>query len=256
MKKALLIIGLIVLLPFLMLGFFFLESVYYEAMGFKAEKAALKYLDEKYGEDFEIDDVEYAKALGDEGGNYTLHAHPVEKREISFRIEASEKYKVTRDDYKESKWGEQFRKEMVQMFQPLFQDTGRVYAYGSFPEEVVDQYGIRDSYQSIFNENPLQSYERIHILNFEEPFEKEKELNRVYQLWEMVKDRQFKNNNIVVNYYPKELLEKVNTYSDLNQFENEHRKEMTYICRFSKEEAQKKPITSPGDFEAFCRKLR
>ncbi|MEH7248019.1 hypothetical protein V7114_14675 [Neobacillus niacini] len=257
MKKIFIIVGLIVLVPFLPLGFYFVESVYYEAMDFKAEKAALEYLEEKYDEHFVIDEVGYAKVLGDEGGGYTLQAHPVGNGAISFTVGANEKYQVTRDDYKESKWENDFSKEMVQRVESLFPGSGKIYAYGSFPEEIVDRYSIDESYQFIIDENPLQSFERIHIVNFEEPFEKETELKKIYELWEMVKDRPVNNNNIEINYYPRDLFRKLNTStSDLNQFENQNREEMFYFCRISKDAVQEKPISSPEDIEGFCRELR
>lgn len=259
MKKVLLIIGilvgLVVFLPFLLLGVYALDFVYYGANEDKAEKATLKYLEEKYGERFEIDDVEYNKILGDEEGNYTLSVHPVASPETTFGVDTTEKYQVIRDSYKESNWSEQFRKEMVPLIKPIFQSTGEYYVYGSFPNEIEERYRFEDSYQTIYNENPHQSYERIHILNFEDSFDKEKEFQRIYQLWENVKDRQYKDNNIEIEYYPKDLKNKLKTSSDLNQFENEHRQEKTYICRFSKQETQDKPITTPADIGVFCRQM-
>jgi hypothetical protein len=259
MKKVLLIIGilvgLVVLSPFLLLGVYALDFVYYGANDDKVEKAALVYLEDKYGERFKIDDVEYNKALGDDEGAYTLSVHPVANPDITFGVEASEKYQVIGDYYKENNWSDQFRKEMLPVIEPIFQGTGEPYAYGSFPEEIEERYRFEDSYQKIYNENPLQSYERIHILNFDDTFDKEKELQRIYQLWENVKDRQFRDNNIEIDYYPKELKNKIKTYPDLNEFENKHRQEMIYTCRFSKQETQNKPITSPGDIEAYCRQM-
>jgi hypothetical protein len=260
MKKVLLIIGilvgLVVLSPLLLLGVYAFDFVYYGANEGKAEKAALEYLEEKYGERFEIEDVGYNKILGDEEGDFTLSVHPAASPDTTFRVEITEKYQVIRDYYKEQNWSDQFRKEMVPIIEPIFQGTGEPYAYGSFPEEIEERYRFEDNYQTIYNENPLQSYERIHILNFDDTFDKEKELLRIYQLWEKVKDRQYNDNNIEIDYYPKELSEKHDTYSDLNQFENEHRDEKFYFCRFSNEEVRKASITSPGEFEAFCRQLR
>jgi hypothetical protein len=200
--------------------------------------------------------VEYNKALGDDEGAYTLQVRSLKNPEITISVDTTEDYQVTRDNYKESNWTEQFRKEMVSQITPIFQSAGKIYAYGSFPEEIEDKYPFEDSYQTIYSANPHQSFERIHIVNFSDSFEKEEALKKIYQLWEITKDRQFKDNNIEVNYYPKELSEKLDTYSDLNQFENEHREEMFYFCRFSNEEAQQKSITGPVEFEAFCRKLR
>lgn len=259
MKKLLLIIGilvgLVVLSPFLLLGVFALDFVYYGANDDKAEEASLEYLEEKYGERFEIDDVEYNHILGDEEGDYTLTVHPVASPDITFNVDTSEKYQVLRDSYQESNWSDQFKKELVPVIEPLFQGTAVPYVYGSFPEEIEERYRFEDSYQTIYNENPHQSYERIHILNFNDTFDKEKEFQRIYQLWDIVKDRQFGNNSIEIDYYPKDLQKKLKTYPDLNQFENEHRQEINYICRFSKQEAQDKQITTPEDFEAFCRQM-
>jgi len=259
MKKVLLIIGilvgLVVLSPFLLLGVYALDFVYYDANDNKAEKAALKYLEEKYGERFEIDDVEYNKILGDDEGAYTLSVHPVANPDITFGVDTTEKYQVIRDQYKENNWSEQFRKEMVPLIEPIFKGTGEFYVYGSFPSELEEQYRFEDSYQTIYNENPHQSYERIHLLNFDDTFDKEKEFQRNYQLWENIKDRKFSDNNIEIDYYPKALKKKLKTYPGLNEFENEHRQEKIYNCRFSKQETQDKPITTPGDIEAFCRQM-
>jgi hypothetical protein len=259
MKKALLIIGiivgLVVISPFLLLGIYALDFVYYDANDDKAEKAALEYLEDKYGESFENDDVEYNHILGDNEGSYILSVHPEARPDITFGVDTTEKYQVTRDGYKESNWSNQFRKEMIPIIEPLFQGTGEYYVYGSFPSEIEERYEFEDSYQTIYQENPHQSYERIHILNFDDTFDKEKEFQRIYQLWETVKDRQNRDNNIEIEYYPKELKKKLKTYPDLNQFENEHRQEITYTCRFSKQGVQDKPITSPGEIEAYCRQM-
>jgi hypothetical protein len=259
MKKVLLIIGilvgLVVLSPFLLLGVYALDFVYYGANEDKAEKAAMEYLEEKYGERFKIDDVEYNKILGDQQGDYTLTVHPVASPETTFRVEANEKYQAISDNYKESNWSEQFKKEMVPLIEPIFQGTGEYYVYGSFPWEIEERYQFEDSYQTIYNENPHQSYESIHILNFVDTFDKVKEFQRIYQLLEIIKDRQYSDNNIRIEYYPKDLKDKLKTYSDLNEFENQHRQEMTYTCRFSKQETQDKPITTPADIEAFCRQM-
>lgn len=259
MKKVLLVIGilvgLVVLSPFLLLGVYALDFVYYDANDDKVEKAALEYLEDKYGERFNVDDVEYNKALGDDEGAYTLSVHPVANSDITFGVDASEKYQVTGDSYKESNWSDQFRKEMLPIILPIFQGTGELYAYASFPEEIKERYRFEDSYQKIYEENPLQSNERIYIVNFEDTFEKEKELQRIYQLWENVKDRQFRDNTIEIDYYPKKLKKKIKTYPDLNEFENKHWQEMTYTCRFSKQGTQEKPITSPGDIEGYCRQM-
>ncbi|MEH7274953.1 hypothetical protein [Neobacillus vireti] len=261
MKKVFLIIGilvgLIVLSPFLLLGVYALDFVYYGANEPKAEKAALEYLKEKYGGQFEIDDVEYTKILGDDEGDFTLQIHPLANAEMTITVNVSENYQVTEDNYKEENWGEQFKKEMLPPVAAIFQDAGKIYAYGSFPEEIGEKYRFEDSYQTIYNENPLQSFERIHVVNFAEPFEKEKELQKIYELWELVKDRQFKNNNIEINYYPKELYGKLAASpSDINQFENEYRDKMFYFCRFSHEEEHEKTVTSPEDIEGFCRELK
>jgi hypothetical protein len=255
MKKILLVFGIIVLIPFFVLGFYFLESVYYEAMDYKAEKATIKYLEEKYGERFKIDDVQYEKILGDEGGGYTLYAHPIKKSEFSIQIFASERYQVIGDDYKESKWGYQYKQEIVQVIEPIFPETSTIYAYGSFTEEIEEQYQFKDSYQTIFNENPLQNFERLNIFNFNRIFEKEKELERLYKVLEVFMGRKVGRFQIELNYYPKELSGKLKGKSDPNQFENEHRDEIFYICRISSEDLQENPISSPGDIEPFCRKM-
>jgi hypothetical protein len=93
MKKVLLIIGilagLVVISPFLLLGVYALDFVYYGANEEKAEKAALEYLEDKYGQQFEIDEVEYTKILGDQEGDYTLSVHPVASPDITFGVETT-----------------------------------------------------------------------------------------------------------------------------------------------------------------------
>lgn len=259
MKKVLLLIGilvgLVVLSPFLLLGVYALDFVYYGAYEGKAEKASLEFLEEKYGERFEIEDVEYNKILGDREGGYTLSVHPAASPDITFTVEANEKYQVTKEEYKETKWSVQFRKEMIPIIESLFQDIGGPYVYGSFPKEIEDKYQFEDNYQKIYNENPNQSFESIHIVNFNDSFDDDIEYQRIYQLWETIKNRQVSDSVIRIEYYPKELMNKLKTYPDLNEFENDHRQEMTRSCRFSKQEVQDKPITAPGDIEAFCREL-
>lgn len=253
MKNVLIIVGVIILLPLVAVGSYILEEIYYNKMGFKAEKAADKYLEKKYGESFEVDDAVYSKALGDDHGGYDVKAHPTANPEISFRVQVTEKYKVWQDEYKESKWASEINKEYFQLAKPLFPNAARIYASGSFPEEVGDQYNITDTYQTIYKENPNQGHEYINIVLFEDSIQKEAALDSVYQLWSVIQGRQLKTYRYEVKYYPEKLLKKFKSYADQHAFEQDFYKDSLYSCRISKFDAEQNPISGPDGISRFCR---
>lgn len=52
------------------------DYFYYPIIGYQAENAAEASLEEKYNEDFVIDESTYSKPLGNDYGNYHIIAYP------------------------------------------------------------------------------------------------------------------------------------------------------------------------------------
>jgi hypothetical protein len=256
MKKLLIsagsIIGIIVLLPFLGFGIYAWDLFYNDINTDEVEKAAIKYLEQKYGEHFVIVDASYTKALGDDEGVYELNVHPAEQPEINFWVNATEKYEITGDSYKEDKWRNEAKKEYIQLIKPIFPNAGHVDASGSFPEQVAEAYDIDVTYQTIFKENPKQSHEYLEIMMFASSVNKEEELKKIYQLYETIAARNLRSYRIQVEYYPENLEEELGKAEGAEQFENKYYKESLYGCRIMSSEGKGNPIAAPGDLAKYC----
>lgn len=246
------ILVMIAFLPLMAFGIYIAEDIYYNQTGYKAENAAVTFLEKKYSESFETDSSSYSKALGDEHGGYDVKAHPLANPEISFSVRVTEKYKVWQDEYKESKWGYDANLEYTRQAKPLFPNAARIYASGSFPEEVGEKYRITDSYQTIYKENPNQAHEYINITIFGDSLQKVTALDSIYQLWNVINERQLSSYQFEVNYYPEKLLPKYKTYTDKHAFEQEFFKESLYHCKISKFDAERNSISGPEEIMRFC----
>jgi hypothetical protein len=256
MKKVLMIIGIVFLLPIIGFSFYIIDWFYYSAIDDKAENAAIHYFEEKYNEKFVISEVSYSRALGDDYGMYDLVAHPQNSPGIEVDLQVSEEFEIIREDYKESKWGYEVREEYIQMVEPLFPKAGHIWAHGSFTEEISDRYGIQDTYQTIVSENQFQSFESVKLLIFEEPAGDEKQLASIYQLWQHIQERNIRDYRIDISYYPEKLLNSFKTINDSNQFENENRKQAIYFCSITSSQTKTNPISTAEDIEKYCRVLK
>ncbi|WP_462413089.1 hypothetical protein [Neobacillus sp. Marseille-QA0830] len=252
MKKVLIIIGVIFCLPLFAFAIYALEDVYYNIMGFKVENAALKYLEKQYGQQFKIDDVQYSKILGEDEGSYQVEARSLDKPEITFLLDANENYEITSDDFKENKWGNETRQEYLKMAEPFFKHPGQLYAFGSFPEEIAEKYDINDTYQSIYQDHPLKAHEYIHIVMFPASFNKEVELEKLYQFWQIVNSRALDTYRMEVEYYPEKLLKTFEKYGDRHQFDNDYYQESLYNCRLSENDL----ALNPQDIANFCHEIK
>ncbi|SFB13832.1 MULTISPECIES: hypothetical protein [unclassified Bacillus (in: firmicutes)] len=253
MKKILIIIAIIILLPVLGLLLYFLEITYHDFFGYKAEKAALEYLDKKYGEKFKIDETEFGQALGDAMGMYQVTAHPVKQKGISITMDVSEDFQITRDNYKEMKWRNEAREEFLPLVKELFPTYGHMFVNPSFQEEVWEKYTLEDQYQTIFKENLKQSSEFVHLLVFEEEsFDKELQLQKIYKLYSFVKDRQVNDFTIEIRFFPQELKKRFYELKNPHQFEGEYYSKVILSCRFSKDQSEKAELQDYKDISQFC----
>jgi hypothetical protein len=255
MKKLFIVVLLIILLPIIAFAGYILEDSYYQAMSYKAKKAANIYLEEKYEERFNIEKINYSKALGDEEGIYDLYAHPINQPDISFRLYSNENYEISYDDYKEMKWRNDVIKEYKEIVKSYFPNHADLYVNTTFQKDVVRKYDIKDTYTKIFTENPNQRDEYVHILLFTNKkfFDYRVESTKIFQLWTDIIGRSVKDYTIEVKYFPVELEEKYKTYSSKGDFEGENWKESFYTCRFSSSDVQKSPIKNIDDITKLCR---
>lgn len=256
MRIILIIVGVILFFPIIGFGLYVFDLIYYEKMSYKAEKAALIYLENKYHEEFEVDKAEYSLPLGDDMGWYTIDAHPVDNPEICIRLDANEDYKIDSDNYKEMKW----RNDAIILYrnkiQPIIPNLGSMYVDQLFSKEISNKYNLYDTYQLIFKENPKIRDEYFHLLIFEDKqtFHEEKELKRLFQLLEMIKARQLENYTVVVEYYPNEITGKVPTYKDLNDFENENRQNLFFYCHLANQSLVDSKVSTYQDLAKLCRR--
>lgn len=254
MKKILTIIAIILMLPVLGLLLYFLEITYHDFFGYKAEKAALEYLDKKYGEKFKIDETEFNQILGDEDGMYHITAHLANQKEISITMDISESFQVTRDNYKEMKWRNEAKEEYLPLVKDLFPTYGHMFVNPSFREDVWEKYALEDKYQTIFKENLKQSSEFVHLLVFEEePFDKEIQLEKIYKFYSFIKGRQVNDFTLEIRFFPQQLRKKFNELNNPHQFEGEYYSKVILSCRFSKTESENAELKDYKAIGRFCR---
>jgi hypothetical protein len=254
MKKVIIIIGIIIMIPFVGFGLYAFDLFYYEAKSGKAEKAALTYLEKKYQEKFEIVEAKYTKALGDETGMFQIEAIPVKNKDIIIRLYANEKFEIDGDDYKDTKWRDEAIDEYQKILEPIFPTFGKMFVNPSFPEEIKNQYALADTYHSILTNHPNQVREYIDFITFSEMdyIEEEKEWNKIYQLIETVKKRPLKEFDIQIDYFPNRLLKTFQEMDESENFQWKYGQDRLLFCRFSSD--QIKDAGSASELGAYCRK--
>jgi hypothetical protein len=257
MKTFFIIIGVILLFPCIAIGSYIFDDFYYNQLSDKAEKAVILYLEKKYQERFGIEESAYSKALGDDKGSYVVYAFPIENPDITIRLGVSQNHKVSSDDYKDSKWRNDAIEDYKRLIHPFFPKPANMFVNPSIPSDIEDRFELEDTYDKMINHYQNQSDEFIHLMLIEDrqAFDKEKEWSKIKGLIELLKERPIKSFTLELKYFPRSLKEKYNTYSDPNEFENDHSKELYYICRIHSSEVQNILIDSNMDIEKFCREL-
>lgn len=257
MRKILVLIIAIPVFFIFVIGLVLFDYVYFPLIESRAEKVAEAYLEEKYGEDFEIDETEFSKPLGEDMGEYRIDAHPSKAPKITVNITVSEDMEPQSDDYVDMKWraelNEQFADTYKELYGPVENYSYMLNVY--FPEKAFTKYDIHSTYEEVF-QREHNEIGNIIFANVIMESSIDVQLNKVYQLIQKLKDQELDSFSIDINYYNERL--KVSAKDkklDYNQFSSKHLDARDSVFRFyydSKDGTAKlDEIKSPTDLEPY-----
>ncbi|WP_223589014.1 murein transglycosylase [Neobacillus bataviensis] len=265
MPKAL---GVLLIIPVIFLfifGVVLFDYIYFPLISSKAEKAAEKHLEEKYNEDFVIDESSFSKPLGDDVGTYRIDSHPKKNPNLTVRISVTEDMEPMSDDYLDMKWRAELNKQFGLVYKGLY-DSLENYSYMvnvSFPDETYTKYNISNTYQEIY-EQEHKGIGNIIFANvtLNSTNEMDHQLDKVYKLIQYLMAQELKFFSIEINYFDEKLEQEISDKDkklNYQAFLNKHLKSRDYLFHFSydsSDEVSKKKledIKSSGDLKQYLR---
>jgi len=262
-----LIIGLLIIPVFFLfiIGFVLFDYIYFPLISHKAEKAAEKYLEEKYGEEFIMEESTFSKPLGDDLGTYRIDSHPAKNPQLTVRISISEDMHPMSDDYLDMKWREELNKQFGVIYQELYGSVEN-YSYMvnvSFPDEAYTQYNIHNTYQEIFEQehtgigNIIFSNVLLNSSN-----EMDQQLEKTYKLIQYLKEQELEYFSVQIEYYNEKLTHEISAKDkklDYNSFSNKFLKDRVFCFDYSYDSnndnsiKQLADIKYPADLKQYLR---
>ncbi|CAM5202686.1 TATA-box binding protein OS=Ureibacillus acetophenoni OX=614649 GN=SAMN05877842_10878 PE=4 SV=1 [Ureibacillus acetophenoni] len=228
------------------------DYIYFPLISFKAEEVAKKYLEEKYGEDFVIEESSFSKALGDEKGIYWIYAHPLNNPDISAQITVSEDMLMVSDDYLKMKWRLELNEQFSTTYKNLYGDHEK-YSFMvnvSFPEHAFKEYNASNTYLDVFQSKHNEISNIIFanvILNSSNDMDYQ--LDFAYKLIQHLKDQKLNYFSVEINYYKDTLKQNLSLQdNELNykEFKEKHLNMRDYVFDFyydSNDDESKKKLS-------------
>lgn len=238
MRKVLTFLLIIPIFFLLIIGLIIFDYIYFPLISFKAENVAEKYLEDKYDEDFNIDESSFSKPLGDYYGAYLIYTHPVKNPNLSVRISVSEDMEPLWDDYLDTKW----RADLNEQFGLIYKDLyGSAYNYSymvnvSFPDNADSKYTIENTYQDIFKLEPNIIGNIVFanvILNSADDMDYQ--LDKAFQLVQYLKEQDLKYFSVDINFYNEKLQQTISVQDkelSYHEFSSKHLNAREYILDF------------------------
>ncbi|WP_050180251.1 hypothetical protein [Domibacillus robiginosus] len=268
MRKILVVLLTIPIFFLFIIGLVLFDYVYFPLISSKAEKAAEKHLEEKYNEDFVIDESSFSKPLGDDMGTYQIDSHPVKDPKLTVRISVTEDMQPISDNYLDMKWRAELNEQFGSIYKKLYESLEN-YSYMvnvSFPDETYTKYNISNTYQEII-EREHKGIGNIIFANvlLNTSNEMDYQLNKVYKLIQYLKNQELEYFTIKIEYFNENLEQEISDKDkklDYNDFSNKHLKSRDYLFDFSydsKDEWSKKKmedIKSSDDLKQYLQKVK
>lgn len=261
MKKLLTVLAILFGLIFVLMFDYF----YYPMLNFKAKSATEQYLEEKYKEDFTVDQSSYSKPLG-ENGLYSVDAHPAKDPSIFVRATLTEDMKVLDDSYTENTWRAQLNKEFGEFYVKRFGEA-EPFSYAvnlGLPSHIHEKYDISNSYQEIFKKDHKEMSHIVFMNTLKDP-EKEvdSETQKLFELIMDLKEKDLFSFTVDVNYYGEDFQKDLSdrdvelSYFD---FRDEHRSEaigyfsFAFTSNIPESVERLNSIKAPEDLKEFFRR--
>lgn len=267
MRKSLVILLIIPMCFIFLLGLVLFDYIYFPLIEFKAENAAEKHLEEKYEEDFIIEEASFSKPLGDKTGIYNIDALPKKNPDLTVHISVTEDMQPLSDDYLDMKWREELNEQFRTVYRELY---GSLEKYSCmvnvfFPDEAYTKYNISNTYQDVYE----QEHKNIGNIIFanvllQSPNEMDQQLYKVYELIQYMIDKELEYFSIQIEYYNDKLKDNISAKDkklDYNDFSNKHLNNRDYVFQFSydsRDETSKEKldnIKSATDLKLYLREI-
>lgn len=266
MRKLLIVLLAIPVFFLLIIGIVLFDYIYFPLISSKAETTADKYLEEKYDEEFVIDESSFSKPLGDDMGTYNIDSHPKKNPKLTVSISVNEDMQPISDDYLDMKWRAELNEQFGSIYKELYGNLEN-YSYMvnvSFPDEAFTKYNISNTYQEVF-EKEHKGIGNIIFTNvlLNDSNEMDHQLDKVYNLIEYLKEQDLEYFTMYINYYNEKLEQAISNKDkklSYHDFSNKHLKDRAFVFDFDTKSVEDKKmledISSSEDLEQYLRKIK
>ncbi|WP_339175039.1 murein transglycosylase [Solibacillus sp. FSL R5-0691] len=265
----------IVLLAILAIPAFFIliltiasfDYFYYPIIGYKAENAAEASLEDKYNEDFVIDESTYSKPLGDDYGDYHIIAHPKKNPDLEVTVSVSEKTEPLSDTYLQMHWRDQLNTRFGVLYEELY-GTVENYSYMvnvTFSDEIEAQYDHTDTYEGILQKeaNGIGNIVFANVI-LKSSNNMNNQLEKAYKMIQHFKEQNLSYFNIEIVYFNEKLqkqLTKKDRQLPYNEFNFKHLDDRTarFYFSYKSDDAESvkelNQLESPADLEQYVKDM-
>ncbi|WP_254865281.1 murein transglycosylase [Solibacillus isronensis] len=251
----------------LILTFASFDYFYYPIIGYKAENAAEASLEEKYNEDFVIDESTYSKPLGDDFGDYHIIAHPKKNPDLEVTVSVGEDMEPLYDTYLEMHWRDELNTQFGVLYEELY-GTVENYSYMvnvTFPDEIEAQYDHTDTYEEILQKE-ADGIGNIVFANviLESSNNINDQLGKAYEMIQHFKEQNLNYFSIEIVFFNENLqkqLTKKERKLPYNEFNFEHLDDRAarFYFSYKSEDAESvkelNQLKSPADLEQYVKDM-
>lgn len=239
MRKILTFLLIVPIFFLLIIGLIIFDYIYFPLISNKAEDVAEKFLEEKYNEDFNIEESRFSKPLGDYFGTYQILAHPVSNPTLTARISVTEDMDPLWDDYLATKWRAELNEQFGLVYEELYGSVEN-YSYMvnvSFPDDADSKYTSANTYEDIFK-NDHNAIGNIVFLNIilNSADDMDDQLDKAFQLVQYLKEKDLEYFSVDINFYnkkPRQTVSEQDIELSYHEFTNKHFNAREFILDFS-----------------------
>ncbi|MER2029590.1 MAG: murein transglycosylase [Solibacillus sp.] len=244
------------------------DYFYYPIIGFKAENAAEASLEEKYNEDFVIDESTYSKPLGNDFGDYHIIAHPKKNPDLEVTVSVSEDMEPFYDTYLEMHWRDELNTRFGLLYEELY-GTVENYSYMvnvSFTDEIEARYDHNDTYEDILQKeaNGIGNIVFANVI-LESSNNINDQLEKIYKMIQHFKEQNLNYFNIEIVFFNEDLqkqLTKRDRKLPYNEFNFKHLDDRAarFYFSFESEDAESvkelNQLETPADLGQYVKDIK
>lgn len=243
------------------------DYFYYPIIGFKAENAAEASLEEKYNEDFVIDESTYSKPLGNDFGDYHIIAHPKKKPDLEVTVSVSEDMEPFYDTYLHMHWRDELNTRFGLLYEELY-GTVENYSYMvnvTFSDEIEARYDHTDTYEDILQKeaNGIGNIVFANVI-LESSNNINDQLEKIYKMIQHFKEQNLNYFNIEIVFFNEDLqkqLTKRDRKLPYNEFNFKHIDDRAagFYFSFESEDAESvkelNQLKTPADLKQYVKDM-